>query len=417
MRFFVESYGCTMNFGEGNDIAEKMRDLGHSPSDSAADADIVILNTCTVVDVTERKMIDRISELKKMNKEIIVTGCMAKAQTSRISIRLPNSLIIPPRSYDSLPERVTERYGTGAGDGTGVGGTNTEAGTAAIIPIAQGCLGDCTYCITRFARGRLSSYPELIVTDRFVDALKRGCKEILITAQDTACYGFDIGTTLPKLIRRLLSVEGEYRIRIGMMNPESLHRILDDLMDVMRDPRVYKFIHMPVQSGSDSILRRMGRRYTSSEFIEMIGSIRMSHDDMTISTDMISGFPGETGEDHEKSLQLIRTVSPDIVNITRFSPRPGTEALSMDGQIHGRTSKERSRELTEMRYDEAEARNRALVGKTVRVLITEPGKKGTMIARTGSYKQVIVPGDIALGAFADAEIVDCGPSHLFGRVR
>jgi MiaB-like tRNA modifying enzyme len=419
MRYFVESYGCTMNYGEGAQIADGLRTLGHSPSDSANGADIVILNTCTVVDTTEKKMVDRISELKGMRKEIIVTGCMAKVQPQRIRIRLPDSLIVPPGSYDSLPTMVEERYGTGipSDDAGGVLGSNLEANATSIIPIAQGCLGDCTYCITKFARGRLTSYPDDAILKQFRDALRRGCREILITAQDTACYGFDIGTTLPKLIEKLLSVDGEYRIRIGMMNPENLERIIDGLMDIMRDPRVYKFIHVPVQSGSDAVLMRMGRRYAVSEFINMVEKMRSFRNDMTISTDVITGFPGETDEDHGKSVELIRAISPDIVNVTRFSARPGTEAMAMTEQIHGRVSKERSRELTALRHDEANDRNRELIGRTVRALVTERGKNGTMIARTDDYRQVIISDDNEMGAFVDIEITDCVSTHLFGRVR
>ncbi|MCL2143633.1 MAG: tRNA (N(6)-L-threonylcarbamoyladenosine(37)-C(2))-methylthiotransferase [Methanomassiliicoccaceae archaeon] len=416
MRFFVESYGCTMNYGEGNDIADKMRSLGHSPADNADDADIVILNTCTVVDTTEKKMIERISELKRMKKEVIITGCMAKVQASRISVRLPGSLIFPPDLYDSLPGAVLKRYGTGISD-TAIGGANFDDRVTSIIPIAQGCLGDCTYCITKYARGRLSSYSADSIYERFRNALERGCREFLITAQDTACYGLDIGSTLPELIERLLTVNGEYRIRIGMMNPEGLARIIDRLMNVMKDERVYKFIHIPVQSGSDAVLKRMGRRYTVSEFIEMIGKLRSYHPDITISTDLISGFPGETDDDHKKSLHLIRNVSPDIVNVTRFSSRPGTEASLMDGQIHGRISKERSREITALRFDESKGRNAELIGKNVRVLVTEPGKEGTMISRTNSYKQVILPEGAGPGKFLDAVITGCASTHLFGSVR
>ena len=407
-----------MNFGEGNELADKMRNLGHSPSETADDADIVVLNTCTVVDITEKKMIERISQLKGMNKEIIVTGCMAKVQTPRITVRLPDSLIIPPGSYDSFSEKIKDKYGTCVPPAAAnAAGTNMDAGCTSIIPIAQGCLGDCTYCITRFARGRLSSYSEDKIMEKFRDALKRGCKEILITAQDTACYGFDAGTTLPELIKKMLAVGGEYRIRIGMMNPESLERILEDLMRVMRDEHVYRFIHVPVQSGSDDILKRMGRRYTASQFITMIEKMRSFHNDITISTDLITGFPGESDEDHEKSMSLVRNVSPDVVNVTRFSGRPCTEAALMKDQILGRISKERSRELTTLRHDEAETRNRELIGKTVRIVVTEKGKKGTMIARTGNYKQVIISDDNELGTFADAEITGCTSTHLIGTTK
>ncbi|MCL2608267.1 MAG: tRNA (N(6)-L-threonylcarbamoyladenosine(37)-C(2))-methylthiotransferase [Methanomassiliicoccaceae archaeon] len=417
MRYFVESYGCTMNYGEGDIIASKMRALGHSPVDSAEDADIVILNTCTVVDTTEKKMIERISQLKSAKKEIIVTGCMAKAQTSRISVRLPGSLIIPPESYDSLSDAVAERYPSiDASENEVYGkGANNDSRVSAIIPIAQGCLGNCSYCIVKFARGDLVSYPVSQIKEQFTEALERGCKEIQITAQDTACYGSDTEGSLPQLMRELLSVPGEYKIRIGMMNPESLERILEPLMDIMRDDRVYRFIHVPVQSGSDELLKKMNRRYTASQFIEMIEKMRSFHSDISISTDIITGFPGERDDDHKKSLDLIRTVSPDTVNVTRFSARPGTAAAAMDDHIHGRVSKERSRGITAMRFDEAKQRNDGLVGKAVRVLVTEAGKNGTVIARTDNYRPVIIPDDNELGMFLDVVITGCEPTHLFGR--
>ncbi|MCL1904821.1 MAG: tRNA (N(6)-L-threonylcarbamoyladenosine(37)-C(2))-methylthiotransferase [Methanomassiliicoccaceae archaeon] len=416
MRYFVESYGCTMNYGEGNFIAEKMRELGHVPVDSADDAEIVVLNTCTVIDTTEKKMILRISELKKAGKEVIVTGCMAKVQRPRISIRLPDSLVIPPDSYDSFSDTVSKRYGTSPYRESGGTGTNTDTRVSAIIPIARGCLGDCSYCITKYARGRLVSYPVSEIKEQFNNALKNGCKEIQITAQDTACYGLDIGTTLPDLIKELLTVPGEYRIRIGMMNPENLEGILDPLMDIMNDERVYRFVHVPVQSGSDTVLERMNRRYKVSQFIEMIKRMRSFHGDISISTDLISGFPGESDEDHKKSLDLIRIVSPDTVNVTRFSARPGTEAAAMTGQIHGRVSKERSRRITETKSDEAKGRNEGLIGKTMRVLVTEEGKDGTMIARTNNYRPAIVPDDNVLGTFLDVVIAGCESTHLFGSV-
>ena len=417
MRYFVESYGCTMNYGEGDLIDSQMAALGHVPADSAEDADIVILNTCTVVDTTEKKMIERISELKRMRKEIIVTGCMAEVQSSRISVRLPNSIILPPGSYDSLPGAVAERYGCVQPEVTKGAGYGRNKKVSAIIPIAQGCLGDCSYCITKFARGRLESYPSDGIFVQFRDALGNGCREILITAQDTACYGLDIGTTLPELIGKLLSLPGEYRIRIGMMNPENLDRILDPLMDIMNDGRVYRFVHVPLQSGSDAVLRKMNRRYTASEFADLVRRMRSYHNDISISTDLITGFPGESAEDHQKSLELIRTVSPDTVNVTRFSARPGTEAASMDDQIHGRTSKERSREITSMRFDEAKKRNEGMIGRTVRVLVTESGKNGTMIARTDNYRPVIVSADNQLGKFLDVTVGGCEATHLFGSVR
>ena len=187
-----------MNFGEGDELAERMMALGHEPAPTADGSDIVILNTCTVVETTEKRMIKRMNELKAAGKEVIVTGCMAKAQPGRINVRLPDSLVIPPQDYVNFSRVVSERYGYQ----TPV--ENMTVNATAIIPIAQGCRGNCSYCITRFARGALKSYPPEKIKDRFDSLIDRGVKEILITAQDTGCYGADIGTDLGELLRLLL---------------------------------------------------------------------------------------------------------------------------------------------------------------------------------------------------------------------
>ena len=408
MRYFVESYGCTMNYGEGGQLSEKMRELGHEEASSPESADIVILNTCTVVDTTEKKMIRRMSDLRKAGKEVIVTGCMAKVQTNRVAIRLPDSLIIPPNRYSEFSSEVSGRYGAGR--------SRSEKGDRSnILPIAQGCLGDCSYCITKFARGRLSSYDPEDLVERFDSIVGRGGREILITAQDTGCYGIDIGTDLPSLLGRMLENGEDFMIRIGMMNPDSLMPIADDLLDVMKDPRIYRFLHIPVQSGSDRVLRKMNRSYSAEEFFGLADKVRSAYPGISLSTDLISGFPGETDEDHRKSVELIGRLRADTVNITRFSSRPGTEAASME-PVHGRISKDRSAELTEMK-NKVEYRNNAeIIGRIEKALVTEVGKEGTMIARTQNYRPVAVVSDLPVGSFIKAEITGCEPTYLIGRI-
>lgn len=410
MRYFVESYGCTMNFGEGEQLSRKMENLGHTRVDSPDEADIVILNTCTVVDTTEKKMIHRMGELKQEGKEIIVTGCMAKVQPKRISIRLPESMIIPPDQYDLFSGKVESAFGCAPCAET------YEFGASAILPIAQGCLGNCSYCITRFARGVLESYQEDELLNEFKSMLDSGVKEILVTAQDTACYGRDIDTDLPTLLRKFLEFEGEYRIRIGMMNPNNLDRILDDLMDVMEDERVYRFLHIPVQSGSNSVLEKMRRHYTVDRFMGIVNRLRERYPDISIATDLITGFPGETDRDHEKSVKLIKDLHADTVNITRFSVRPGTDAATMKNQIHGNISKERSTELTETKMSVEGEINSTLIGQRYRVLVTENGRPGTMIARNRNYRPIGVETDIPIGTFIDVEITGSAPTHLVGRI-
>lgn len=410
MRYFVESYGCTMNFGEGEQLSKKMESLGHTRVDSPDEADIVILNTCTVVDTTEKKMIHRMGELKQEGKEIIVTGCMAKVQPKRISIRLPESMIIPPDQYDLFSGKVESAFGCAPCTET------YEFGASAILPIAQGCLGNCSYCITRFARGVLKSYQEDELLNEFKSMLDSGVKEILVTAQDTACYGRDIDTDLPTLLRRFLEFEGEYRIRIGMMNPNNLDRILDDLMDVMEDERVYRFLHIPIQSGSNSVLEKMRRHYTVDRFMGIVNRLRERYPDISIATDLITGFPGETERDHEKSIKLIKDLHADTVNITRFSVRPGTDAATMKNQIHGNISKERSTELTETKMSVEGDINSTLIGQRYRALVTENGRPGTMIARNRNYRPIGIEADIPIGTFIDVEITGSAPTHLVGRI-
>ena len=403
----MESYGCTMNYGEGSQLSEHMSAMGHEETDSVDDAELVILNTCTVVDTTEKKMVRRMSELRAAGKEVIVTGCMAKVQSGRINIRLPGSLVIPPDEYPEFSSIISERYGSPITMSVGV--------MSNIIPIAQGCLGNCTYCITKFARGSLISYPPDELVKRFNDIVDSGVKEVLITAQDTGCYGFDINSSLPELLSRMLEAKGDFRIRIGMMNPNNLIPILNELLEVMNDPRIYKFLHIPIQSGSDDVLKGMNRQHTVKEFMELVEQIRSVHPNMSISTDIISGFPNESDEDHRRSLDLIRMLRADTVNITRFSSRPGTEAALMP-QVHGRICKDRSAELTLAKNDTEQMLNAALIGRSFKTLITEYGKPGTMIARTDNYRPIAVPTDMPIGSFVDIEVTDCASTHLVGRM-
>ncbi len=398
-----------MNYGEGEQLSKKMDALGHVRVDSVKDADIVILNTCTVVETTEKNMIRRMGDLKKAGKKVIVTGCMAKVQPKRIEIRLPDSVIIPPDRYDEFSDLVSDEFG--CCDPV----DSPSYGMSAILPIAQGCLGNCSYCITRFARGALKSYDENDLVKEFNAMIDAGTKEVLVTAQDTACYGRDTGTDLPYLIRRFLEKEGDYRLRIGMMNPNNLKPIVDDLLDTMEDRRVYRFLHIPVQSGSDTVLKNMRRRYTAEEFLSMVEHMRARYPDISISTDMISGFPGETDEDHRKSVELIRKLHADTVNITRFSVRPGTDAAKMKDQIQGNVSKERSTELTDTKMDVEYNVNKNLVGRRFRVLVTEKGKPGTVITRTENYRPVGIDEDIPLGTFLEVEVTDCASTYVTGK--
>ena len=397
-----------MNYGEGRTLSEKMAEMGYQEVDSADEADIVVLNTCTVVGTTEKKMINRISALKKQGKEIVVTGCMAAAQSRRIEIRLPDAPIVAPREYGNFADIIRSRYG--------IAGPPTEIrrNHDAILPIAQGCLGNCTYCITKIARGSLLSYDSASLVDKFDSFVDEGVKEILITAQDTACYGRDIGTSLPELLKAMLEKEGDYRLRIGMMNPNALEPIVYELTDVMKDPRVYKFLHIPIQSGSDSVLNTMNRRTTVKRFTDLVSVLRERIPGISLATDIICGFPGETDEDHADTIDLIRSLKLDTVNITRFSPRQGTRAAEME-QVHGRISHDRSVELTNIKNEVELGVNKTLVGKRFVALATEVGKDGTVL-RNDNYRPIVVRDTVPLGEFVEVTVTEARSTYLLGEL-
>lgn len=411
MKACVETYGCTMNQGEGLMLEGQLADLGYEITAHAAEADLVVLNTCTVIRETEARMLKRMAELSSQRKKLVVAGCVAAVQPDEAVKRAPEALIIPPRDYSRFAPLVEGRFGRG-----GVAIPLARERTTAILPIAQGCLGSCSYCITKLARGTLDSYPLDRIVGEAQAGLGAGARELLITAQDTAAYGMDLGRDLGNVLDAVTSLPGDFMVRVGMMNPESLERIVDRFLPAWMSPKVYKFVHLPVQSGSDRILEAMNRGHTAEAFESLVMRLRAVCPDMTLSTDVITGFPGEEEEDHQATVELIRRVRPDIVNVTRFSPRPGTAAARARHQIPGWISKERSREMTALRMSIAEEINRRHIGREEAVLVTEPGKEGTMIGRTAAYRPVVVPGALPLGNWVTVRIADAAPTYLLGTV-
>ena len=401
MKAYCEAYGCTMNKGEAEQMMDLLYTQGYEPTQNPEEADLIVLATCIVIQTTEQRMINRLEELSRYGKEMIVTGCMASALPEKVTEISSRARIIPAGELDRIGGEWGEKLAF-----------HRVAGT---VPIAQGCTGHCTYCITKLARGEIRSYDE----DRLVDMARRyieaGRKEIRITAQDTASYGVDTGTDLPALVKKVAALDGDFMVRVGMMSPRSLRPILSRMLEAYREEKVFRFIHLPVQSGSDSVLKRMNRGYTAAEYEEMVEEIREKIPDMTISTDIIVGFPGETEEDFEMSMDLVRRTEPDIINVTRFSKRPGTPAARMK-QVPTQVSKERSRAMSDLRFAIARKKNAQYVGKRVRVLTLERGGKGSVIGRTHNYRQVILPEETPIGIWLSAKITGSTGVDLRGEV-
>ncbi len=413
MKVYVEAYGCTQNYGEARLMQEALAGRGHSITPEPSEADAHVLVTCTVIEATERKMVRRMQALAALDKPLVVAGCMAAAQRERVRAVVPRAKLLPPRKW---PQIVDLLDGTACGDRAAEVETAAPGWRDAIVPIAQGCAGRCTYSITRVARGFVKSVPIEDVVARVRGSVTGGAREIKLTGQDTGAFGRDSGTSLARLLRAMDAVEGDFRVRVGMADPLTVLPIVDELVEAYASEKVFKFLHLPVQSGDDGVLERMRRGYTVADFEAIVGAFRAAHPDLTLSTDVIVGFPGETEEAFDATLDLVRRVRPDIVNVTRFSPRPGTPAASFPEPIVGWRVKQRSRRLTSLRFAIAREIHQRFVGDEVDVLVTEAGKEGTLLARTPEYRQVVLHESAPFGEFVRARIDAARATDLFGHV-
>jgi len=408
--FFLEGHGCSLNQADTEQILGFLKDKGFRPVQKPESAEIIIINACAVKEQTENKMLARIRNLwetaSKNNSLLIVFGCLSKINPSKIPDVSKKIIILGPKLSElaRILKTETRNFSPEARQ-------EKSNKFISIIPIARGCLGNCSFCATKNARGKLKSYSiESIV--KKISSEKKPC-EIWLTAQDTACYGIDIGTTLPGLLKEILKIENDFRIRIGMMNPKHAQKIMKEYLPLFKDKRLYRFFHLPLQSGSDKILKKMNRPYSSKDFVCLVKKIKYALPDAAISTDVIAGFPGETEADFEKTLGIIRKTRPDIINISRFGPRPNTGAEKMPGQLHGREKKKRSRILTELQKKIALKNKQRLLGTEQEIFVAEKGKNNSFVGRNPAYVPVVIK-DSSFGAFERVKIVKAFFGYVFG---
>ncbi|MFP4590115.1 MAG: tRNA (N(6)-L-threonylcarbamoyladenosine(37)-C(2))-methylthiotransferase [Halobacteriales archaeon] len=387
-RYLLETYGCTANRGEGLRIERRLRERGHRPVDDPAEADVAILNTCTVTETTEDRMVRRARELESAVADLVVTGCLALAQPDRLADAGVDARIV---GWDEVPDAVLN--GECPTDGT-------EAlleGAVGILPIARGCASNCSYCITKRATGRIESPPIEANVERARELLEAGAVELRVTGQDTGVYGWDRGGRwLPTLLERICELPGDFRVRLGMANPKGLYLVRDELVEVFAThDELYNFVHAPVQSGSDEVLRAMRRQHTVEEFRAVVDTFDARLESWTLATDLIVGFPTETEADFAASLDLLRTVRPERINITRFSKRPGTDAAAMAG-LGGTVKKERSRAMTDLKHAILAEVHADLVGRERPVLAVEPGRGDSLRCRDDAYHLIVLPNAVGV---------------------
>jgi threonylcarbamoyladenosine tRNA methylthiotransferase CDKAL1 len=420
-KIYLETVGCSHNFADSEQMAGLLKKAQFDISDNLEDADVVILNTCTVKGPTENNFYKRLNEIKGNSpyKIIIIAGCIAQTEPKK----LKKYALVGTKQIHNIVEVVEEALNDNIvkmledGEMPPLNLPRVRKNPIVhIVPISRGCLGACSFCKTKEARGNLESYSIEDIKKEVFCAVNEGAKEIWLTSQDTGCYGFDKKTNLAKLLKELIQIPGRFKIRIGMMNPDHLLKFKDEFLEVFVSTKIFKFLHLPLQSGSNEVLTNMVRNYTVKEFKGLIKEIKQKFPRVTFATDIIVGFPGETEQQHWETLNAIREISPDVINLSKFWPRPGTKAARMK-QLPTEVIKHRSKVITDICHNIFRLQHERWFGWEGEVIIDEKGKENNQwVGRNTSYKPVIVEGDLKPGDIVKVKIIKTTTFDLRGEL-
>ncbi|MEX0342809.1 MAG: tRNA (N6-isopentenyl adenosine(37)-C2)-methylthiotransferase MiaB [Erythrobacter sp.] len=431
----VKSFGCQMNVYDGERMAEMLGEQGIVPAPEGEDADLVVLNTCHIREKAAEKVYSDIGRISKAGAEagktplIAVAGCVAQAEGEEIMARAPAvSMVVGPQAYHRLPEMLDRAV-------KGERATDTDmpaiakfaalperrrTNPASFLTVQEGCDKFCTYCVVPYTRGAEISrpYSDLVAEARkLVDA---GAKEITLLGQNVSAWsgedekGHRVG--LAGLIRDLAKVDGLARIRYTTSHPADMddaliaaHSEIDKLMP---------FLHLPVQAGSDRVLKAMNRSHTADSYLKLLERFRAARPDLALSGDFIVGFPGETDAEFKQTLALVDEVGYAQAFSFKYSPRPGTPAATMDGQVPKEVMDERLQRLQAALNRDQHAFNQASVGRTCEVLVERKGKHaGQWLGKSPWLQSVWFEGEAQIGDLVQAELVEAGPNSLAGKLR
>ncbi len=425
MRVYVETYGCALNRSDEALMKHILTERGHSIVADPSSADVVIINTCTVRLDTEQHMLKKITSLRRLvqerNVKLVVAGCLPAAQPYKVLKTAPEASLVSPQNSSRIhvavesSGKVVMLDGVRERDRIGLFFENRIAP----IPIQEGCLSNCSFCITRHARRVLMSHTIEAIVKSIETAVRMGAVEIQLTGMDLGTYGVDLygKRYLPELVRKISTLQGEFRVRIGMINPEHLPPILDELVEaVYSDRRIYRFLHIPLQSGSDKVLKAMNRKYTVDEYRGLIKEVKRKISDVSIATDIIVGHPFEDEEDFENTLKVIKELEFERVHFAGYSVRPNTLSAGMPN-IPTRARKERMLRMLETVEEVGLKVREKYVGSTLPVFVTE--YSNTWVGRLDNYIPVILLGGGLLdyGVSVEAVIEKATFYDLRGRVR
>ncbi len=427
----VKSFGCQMNVYDGERMAELLAEEGIKPAAEGEDADLVVLNTCHIREKAAEKVYSDIGRLKREDGSsplIAVAGCVAQAEGEEIMARAPAvRMVVGPQAYHRLPEMLRA-----AGEGKRVTDTDMPAetkfdalprrrrsGPAAFLTVQEGCDKFCTYCVVPYTRGAETSRPFAALMDEAHRLIEAGAREITLLGQNVNAWtgedakGRAIG--LDGLIRELAALPGLKRIRYTTSHPNDM---TDGLIAAHAEvAKLMPFLHLPVQAGSDRVLKAMNRSHTADSYLALLDKVRAARPDIALSGDFIVGFPGETEEEFAQTLSLIDAVGYAQAFSFKYSPRPGTPAATMEGQIAAEVMDERLQRLQAALNRDQLAFNTRSVGKTCDVLVERKGKHpGQWLGKSPWLQSVHFTGEAEIGALVEVELVEAGPNSLHARL-
>jgi threonylcarbamoyladenosine tRNA methylthiotransferase CDKAL1 len=331
-KIHIYTQGCTANQADSEVIAGLLTEAGYELT-KLSDAELIIFNTCSLKSPTEHSLFRKIQDISK-SKKIIVAGCfpLSFPNDSRLSSYSLIGSFNLKKIVDAVDQTLQGKrivlLSKKAEEKLCLPKIRDDCNIAKIV-ISKGCLSMCTYCAGKKARGKLVSYSEKMILKEVKQALDDYCPDIYLTSQDCGCWGFDQGTNIVELLKKVLDVKGafsNFKVRMGMANPNHIYKLLPELIEVYRHPKMRKFLHIPIQSGSDSILKAMNRQYTIAQFKEIVTKFRKEIPNIDLATDIIVGFPGETEKDFQKTVDLLKWLKPEVLNCTKYWPRKGTPA-------------------------------------------------------------------------------------------
>ncbi|MBR9680111.1 MAG: tRNA (N(6)-L-threonylcarbamoyladenosine(37)-C(2))-methylthiotransferase [Candidatus Altiarchaeota archaeon] len=402
MKVYAEWHGCPFSQAE-TEIA--VAQLGKKTNLELADT--IILFGCTVKQETEKRMFKRITELKKTGKKLIVIGCLVDVAADQIRELAPKAYLVETGWIDQIQNVFDKKELIGKRQIIKLCDREYGPWPIGIVPIAEGCLGNCSFCQVKLVRGNLFSYPAESIMADVKKAVEKNYREIWLTTQDTAIYGTEQGKELVGLLEQIAELKGEFVVRVGMGNPAFFLKQWNKLKPLLASDRFFEFLHAPVQSGSDSVLQAMRRRHAVDDYVRLAKKFRAAFPTGSLWTDIIVGYPTETEQDFQKTLVMLENTQPNKVNISRYGQRAGTDAAEL-ADIPSWVKKERSRAAVSLSNKLGLELNKKMLGQETRVFMDEQGS-----GRTIGYRPVAVKAE--LGNWTNAKISAVRAGYLIAK--